>query len=70
MLYVLSLSHRCCWFLFELIIIFEHLLFIFLIKYNLKQALGWRKKQPIAYVFGRTMCITAEDIVNELSEEN
>ena len=33
-------------------------------------ALGWRKKQPIAYVFGRTMCITAEDIVNELSEEN
>ena len=33
-------------------------------------ALGWHKKQPIAYVFGRTMCITAEDIVNELSEEN
>ena len=29
-------------------------------------ALGWRKKQPIAYVFGRTMCITAEDIVTNL----
>ena len=25
-----------------------------------------RKKQPIAYVFGRTMCITAEDIVTNL----
>ena len=29
-------------------------------------ALGWRKKQPIAYVFGRTMCITAEDIATNL----
>jgi len=29
-------------------------------------ALGWRKKQPIAYVFGQTMCITVDDIVTNL----
>ena len=36
------------------------------ILYIHEYALGWRKKQPIAYVFGRTMCITAEDIVTNL----
>ena len=53
-----------CYISYILYILYIVILLLFYI------ALGWRKKQPIAYVFGRTMCITAEDIVNELSEEN